>query len=307
MKKTLSISCVLVLIGCGKARDSAPPVSAPPKAQELQTLPPSNVPAEELDCSRQPFASTIDIAEASGATWMADETLLVIGDSGTNGAFLTLNSESGVILSGGKLPLDDGASDDLEGLSRIGDRVYALTSSGYMREWVAKGEGFDLVQKSYRLARAEDKDLTCASGKSTNCGPNFEGLCLISDPAPSAPCVGFAAAKALGRLICLRQETDGRLSLVADHTISVASPKTLSGCHFDEEGRLWFGNNVFAANAVGFVTGHQQPESAVITRVGSLGLGFPEAIAVGPKGQVYRFSDTMGAPSLLDKYICRYP
>ncbi len=303
MTKTFPLPLLLALLACGNTNNSRRPVddasATKPTRAHLQGDP------VELECTRQPFASKIDIAEASGATWMADGTLLVIGDSGTNGAFLRLSAETGVILSRGNLPLDDGASDDLEGLSRIGDNVYALTSSGYIREWVAKGDKFKLTQKSYRLAQAEDQDLACASGKSTNCGPNFEGLCLMPDPPASAPCVGFAASKALGQLICLQQQDDGRLSLVANHTISVARPKTLSGCHFDEEGRLWFGNNVFAASSVGYITGHERPKMAVITRVGALGLGFPEAIVVGPGSLVYRFSDTMGAPSLLDKYICR--
>jgi len=267
-------------------------------------------PDKELSCKRQPFASKIPIAEASGATWMEDDTLLVIGDSGTNGAFLRLHSGDGSVLSKGALPLDSSASDDLEGLSRIGSTVYAITSSGFMREWKPSGDAFELVRKSYSVAPKGDTKHACASARDSNCGPNYEGLCLLEDasettPNDKAPCVGFAASKARGELVCLTQDAKGRLAVRPQHTIPVAAPKTLSGCHFDADGKLWFGNNVFAANSVGFVEGYQAPKSATITRLGALGLGFAEAIALGPDGQVVRFSDTTGSPSLLDKYICR--
>ena len=270
----------------------------------------ANTPDKELSCKRQPFASRIPIAEASGATWMEDDTLLVIGDSGTNGAFLRLHSGDGSVLNKGALPLDSGASDDLEGLSRIGSTIYAITSSGFMREWKPSGDAFELARKSYSIAPKGDTKHACASARDSNCGPNYEGLCLLAAASEitandKAPCVGFAASKARGELVCLTHDAKGRLALRPQHTISVAAPKTLSGCHFDADGKLWFGNNVFAANSVGFVEGYQTPKSATITRLGALGLGFAEAIALGPDGQVVRFSDTTGSPSLLDKYICR--
>ena len=336
MRLALSL-CTVLALGCGKS--SGTPKVAPSDAPEAKASPittpmaatPAAVPrppdtaaegsakaddaddakdAEDLHCKRQPFASKIPIAEASGATWMPDTSLLVIGDSGTDGAFLRLNSADGSVLTKGKLPLDSGASDDLEGLSRIGSTLFGITSSGYMREWEPKGDTFVLSRKSYSIALKGDTKSVCASAKDSNCGPNYEGLCLLdtaadAKPSDDAPCVGYAAAKARGSLVCLVRRPDGRLAARPEHTISVAAPKTLSGCHFDPKGRLWFGNNVFAANTVGLIEGHQHPKSAKITRIGALGLGFAEAIAVGTGGQVFRFSDTTGSPSLLDKYICR--
>tara|TARA_R110002073_G_scaffold208011_2_gene368307 strand:+ start:44423 stop:45445 length:1023 start_codon:yes stop_codon:yes gene_type:complete len=340
MRLALSLCSVLAL-GCGKS--SGTPKVAPSDGPEAKALPPTpavvapqvdagavdlattdtandtdaandtdtaNVAPEDLHCKRQPFASSIPIAEASGATWMPDTSLLVIGDSGTDGAFLRLSSADGSVLTKGKLPLDSGASDDLEGLSRIGSTLFGITSSGYMREWEPKGDTFVLARKSYSIARKGDTKSVCASAKDSNCGPNYEGLCLLdtaadAKPSDDAPCVGYAAAKARGSLVCLVRRPDGRLAARPEHTISVANPKTLSGCHFDPQGRLWFGNNVFAANTVGLIEDHQHVKSAKITRVGALGLGFAEAIAVGTGGQVFRFSDTTGSPSLLDKYICR--
>ncbi|MCP4444611.1 MAG: hypothetical protein GY811_04600 [Myxococcales bacterium] len=306
----------LLLLGCGKSDGRTEvsagdgpstvtketPVLATTSQRDAGVLTDGS---EQISCERQAFASKIAIAEASGATWMSDGSLLVIGDSGTNGAYLKLSAEDGSVLKGGSLPLDRGASDDLEGLSRIGSTLYAITSSGYMREWQAKGDGFALTRKSYSIAPKSDTESICASARDSNCGPNYEGLCLIPSAPRDSPCVGYVAAKATGKLVCLVQNDDGRLAIRPEALFAVSAPKTLSGCHFDRNERLWFGNNVFAASAVGFITGHRDPYSAVITRLGPLGLGFPEAIAVGTENRVYRFSDTAGSPSLLDKYICR--
>lgn len=323
VKPYIAISAyALLALSCGKSSgpskgsviDASQRSSSPAEPSVSQTEPPSSLdattPTERddgdaaLHCERQPYPTTIDLAEASGATWMSDGSLLVVGDSGRNGAYLQLHAGDGSVLSSGNLPLDDRASDDLEGLSRIGDTIYGITSSGRMREWKAKGKRFSLTRTSYSIAAKGDTKNACASAHDSNCGPNYEGLCLRPNAPGDGSCVGYVAAKATGKLLCLKQKRDGRLAIAPEHFIEVASPKTLSGCHFDGD-RLWFGNNVFAANAVGFVTGHENPNSAVITRLGALGLGFPEAIANGPAGEVYRFSDTAKSPSLLDKYICR--
>jgi hypothetical protein len=251
----------------------------------------------------------VDLAEASGAVLLSENSLLVIGDSGTFGAYVILDASTGEVSSKGKLELDKNSSDDLEGLSIMDERIYAITSSGWMREWTQKDGVFSLAQASYPLADP-DSELLCDAHK-TNCAQNFEGLCLQKTrPSPEA-CAGFAASKATGRLICLQADEKGRLRLDPSRAIEVARPRSLSGCDFDNQGRLWYGNNFFAASAVGFIEGwdsslaEDAPAKAVITGVGGVGLGFPEAIAVGSEGQVFRFSDTAGSPSLLSKYICR--
>lgn len=302
--------------GCRKpseSNESAPaPTATPTSAPEAgeRDLPESTrdekpaASAEDIHCERQSFALSVDLPEASGATLLDDGSILVVGDSGRQGAYVQLDPESGEVRRRGKLPLDRGASDDLEGLSAMGPRLYGITSSGWMREWIRKDEELSLVRKSYPVAPRESEWL-CQSSKDSNCAQNYEGLCLLRRAPAAGECAGFAAAKASGRLICLIRADDGRLALDPERILKVASPKTLSGCHFDEEGRLWFGNNVFAANAVGVVEGWAQPASARVTRIGAMGLGFQEAIAVGPGGAVYRFSDTSRSPSLLSKHICR--
>jgi hypothetical protein len=296
------LSLFLLLTACGKSAEPPEENPQPPPIAEKKTIDAAH--EHEIDCTRQSFAASVDLAEASGAGMLSESRLLVVGDSGTHGAYVILDAGTGETLSAGKLELDKKSSDDLEGLSIMDERVYAITSSGWMREWTQKEGVFSLSQASYPLAD-KGSELLCKSAKRTNCAQNFEGLCLLPKAPPPEECAGFAASKATGRLICLQADEQGRLRLDPTRTIEVAPPRSLSGCDFDNQGRLWYGNNFFAASAIGYIEGWQTPAKAVITRVGSVGLGFPEAIAVGKQGQVFRFSDTAGSPSLLSKYLCR--
>lgn len=304
------LSVGLLLVSCDKPSENDEPVSSAPAGDQA---PPSTRTATDaapglrqaMTCERQPFASFVDLPEASGATLLDEDTLLIVGDSGTSGSYVVLDADTGDVRSRGKLELDKKSSDDLEGLALMDGRVFAITSSGWMREWSQKEGNFALARASYALATRDSKGLVCKSPHGSNCANNYEGLCLQRESPAAGACAGFAAAKATGQLICLRIDKKGKLGLDPSHSIQVAGPRSLSGCDFDDKGRLWFGNNFFAASAIGYVEHWQSPEDAVITRVGSVGLGFPEAIALGKQGQVFRFSDTAGSPSLLSKYICR--
>jgi hypothetical protein len=259
----------------------------------------------EIVCEPQPFPQKVDLAEASAVTFISDTRILMIGDSGNKGAFAIIDAESGSLVHKGNLPLDANASDDIEGVSLMNGTVYAITSSGWVREWSYSEGRFTASASSYALAPAESKGLLCHKGTAMNCGKNFEGLCLRAETPPSGECAGFAAAKASGELICLVSDAAGKLALDPSRVISVAASGSLSGCDLDANERLWFGNNFFAASAIGYVENWQSPGDAKIQRVGNIGLGFPEGIAVGSGGQLVRVSDTRGSPSLLSKYICR--
>src|SRR5262245_26348605 len=103
-------------------------------------------------CVKEVFAGAIQVPEASGAVWVEASFglpahLVVIGDSGTKGSFVVVD-EAGAELARGALPLDPGASDDLEGLARVGDVYYALTSGGQMRQWKrTAADRFELTEK----------------------------------------------------------------------------------------------------------------------------------------------------------------
>ncbi len=297
------------------------PPRAPAETAPTQATTPASPQAPRTSCTRQEFASPLPLAEASGATYLPDpETpvLLVVGDSGTRGAFLELDPANGKVLASGRLPLGHGASDDLEGLTLIGDTIYGLTSSGWMRHWHRhrKRSGnarYELVAGPYPVAEpgADDEGLVCASARDVNCGRNYEGLCLRDAPDPAATCAGFAVSKADGKLYCLTLQTNGRVLARAEDPITVGPPETLTGCDFvpgaaagSAEDLVWVGSNAFAFNRVFTVAGWQTPASARVSLVGILGAGFGEALALAPGGAVYRFSDTANARSLADRYHC---
>lgn len=307
------------------ARAPAPPgepASAPAPAQPSAPAP-AQAPASSPrpTCTRQEFAGALPLAEASGATYLPDPStpvLLVVGDSGTRGAFLELDPETGAVLASGRLPLGRGASDDLEGITVIGDTIYGITSSGSMRHWRRhprrSGDArYELVAGPYPIAEpgTGDEGLVCASARDINCGRNYEGLCLRDAPDPAAACAGFAVSKADGKLYCLTLQPNGRVLAHAEDPIAVGPPETLTGCDFvpgaaagSAEDVVWVGSNFFAFNRVFTVAGWQTPASARVAQVGMLGNGFCEAMALAPGGAVYRFSDTANARSLADRYHC---
>jgi hypothetical protein len=267
-------------------------------------------------CSALPFAESTPVPEASGAAWLTIDGapgLVVISDSGNDGAYAIVDPESGATREQGKLPLG-GEGADLEGIAARGGKLYVITSPGWMRVYERKGQGFALVDGPYALGPIDldgpsggmgdqppkGSGMVCAA-KHTNCGRNYEGLCLAPGPVPGR-CVGFAAAKADGHLYCLI-ESAGRLAVEYAESIKIARPGTVADCAFSDDGRLYVGTNLFDAGNVYRVTGWEEPARARVTRIGPLLVGFPETLAV--RGDViYRMSDTGGAPSFMKKYRC---
>jgi hypothetical protein len=140
----------------------------------------------------------------------------------------------------------------------------------------------------------------------TNCGRNYEGLCIVDDahrPAGEHACIGFAAAKADGKLYCLSEE-GGKLVAHHDRSIAITRPGALADCAFGDDGSLWAGSNLFDLATVYEVTGWADPATAKVSSLAAIGVGFPETLAV--RGDTfYRMSDTGGSPSLMAKYRCK--
>ncbi|MEZ4367673.1 MAG: hypothetical protein R2939_15560 [Kofleriaceae bacterium] len=297
------LPAVLTWVAAGCGGDAAPTPPTPPTA-----------PREDAGCAVVAgFAETSPIAEASGATWLVLDgvaTVAVVGDSGTGGAYELLDPTTGAVREAGRLPLGDGASDDLEGLTArttaAGLELIGVTSSGWLRHWRRRPGGFELVDGPYPLARGAGpggEPLTCR-GTQTNCGNNYEGVCLAPTVEPADGCQGFAASKARGELLCL--VADGaRLRVDPSRRIAVAAAEALTGCDVAPDGAaLWAGTNLFGASRVYRIEGWRVPATARVRDLGTLGLGFPEALAVDDAGGLYRFSDTSGAPSVQAKYAC---
>lgn len=293
---------------CGKAKDTG--TDPAPAAGS----------AERDRCEALPFAKSASVPEASGAAWLTLDgkpALVIVSDSGNRGAYEIVDAETGESRETGTLPLGE-AGDDIEGLANRGDRIAGVTSSGWIREWKRIAGGFELPEPAYPLGPVDLTDkgggmgdrppagdgMVCGA-RATNCGRNYEGLCLVDPAHAKGPCVGFAASKADGHLYCVVEDA-GRLAVKFAPRIAVSRPGTIGDCAFDSDGTLWVGSNLFDMSRVYRIDGWATPESAKVVELAALGIGFPETLAV--RGDViYRMSDTGGAPSLMTKFRCRRP
>lgn len=266
----------LILVACNKSERPKQQTPAAPA---------------KLECEHLDFEATTPIAEASGAAWIGDQ-LVVVSDSGHSGDYAIVDSGDGKTVETGKLPLGV-AGDDIEGLATHGDKVYGLTSSGWIRVWQREGKGFLMVDGPYAIG----KD-ACAID-ATNCAKNYEGLALAPE---SSGCAGFACSKTDGRLYCL-VERGGRYELDPSRHINIDKKDVVADCAFSPDGVLLVGNNLFGLGNVYRVDGWQDPATAKVTLIDALGVGFPEVIAA--RGDIiYRMSDTGGAPSMMAKFRC---
>ena len=323
---TRCAALILAIVAACKGRDptAAPaptPTSTPsgsPASEPAASGPPptgSGSAAANGSCEPLPFAQSTSVPEASGAAWLDIDSkpmLVVIGDSGNHGAYGLVDPDTGATTETGSLPLGNGASDDLEGAAARGGRLYAITSSGWIRVWQRKAKRFELVDGPYPLGpidlpdtknndRAPTGDGMVCNGRVVNCGRNYEGLCLAPHPAAGG-CIGFAASKADGHLYCLTDEA-GKLVAHHDRAIAITGPGALADCAFGDDGTLWAGNNLFDLGRVFRVANWDSPAAARVEPVGALAAGFPETLAA--RGDVvYRMSDMGGAPSLMARFRC---
>lgn len=304
----LLLAAALSIAGCKSKQHS--------KREEIT----KEVGSGDLDlgpCTALPFADSTTVPEASGAAWLTVDgklTLVVVSDSGNSGAYGLVDPETGETREVGKLPLGE-AGDDIEGFAARGDKVYGLTSSGWIRTWKRAGSGFELAEAAYPLGPIDLPDkggdgnhpppgdgMVCGA-KKTNCGRNYEGLCLVDPAFAKGDCIGFVASKADGHLYCLTEEA-GKLVVHHDRSIAVTKPGALADCAFAQDsGTLWAGSNLFDLAQVYRVNGWNDPATAKAEPFAQIGVGFPETIAA-KADVIYRMSDTGGAPSLMTKYHC---
>lgn len=317
----LALVCIgaLVASGCSTGRDDSEPsdgaaevqVDAPPReAQDTEPEPADEV-TEADDASPEappPLATAcrpeggyrwLAVAEASGAARLdpAGDRLVVVGDSGHAGRALVLDvgAWEGAPAT---LAVDDGASDDLEGLARAPDgRIVGLTSAGWFREWTWDGADFARTRDAY--AGSTDEDWFCGRARG-NCGKNYEGLCL--HPAPGraeGACAGFAASKTSGSLVCVRADAEGyrldpatTITVVADVSGEVEQGP-LSACTFEPEPpyRLVVGGNIFTGSAIWEVVGYDDAATASIVALAVSGAPNQEALEFAAGGRLVSFGD----------------
>jgi hypothetical protein len=310
--RRVAILVAIALAACGH-KDSAPSAGSASAGKPAGWT-----------CEQLPFAESTPVPEASGAAWMTIDgnlALVVISDSGNGGAYGIVDPDTGATREQGKLPLKEG-SEDLEGVAARDDKLYAISSAGWMRVWKRVDRGFELIDGPYALGPIDlpktggigDKppkgDGMVCPLEGTNCGRNYEGLCLRPrSPGGINPllCTGFAASKADGHLYCITEANEPHsLAVHRDRAIQVARPGVIADCAFSDDGSLWVGNNLFGMSEVYRIDNSVDPAHAQVVEVAPIGVGFSETIAV--RGDiVYRMSDTGGSPSLMAKFRCSAP
>ena len=276
---------MLALVACKQADSPKPQPPAEGSAAPAPVAEGTAAPA----CEPLPFAASTPVAEASGTAWLVVDgklSLLVVGDSGHAGDYTIVDAETGETREQGKLPLGK-HGDDIEGLATLGERIFGLTSDGWMRVWKREGKGFALVDGPY------------AVGTSTKL--NFEGLALA--PEARGGCAGFACSKGDGHLYCL-VERDGRFAIEPSRRLAVARRDAIGDCAFAQDGTLWLSTNIFHLGRAFRIAGWEDLATAKVVPVDIPTLGNPEVIAA--RGDlVYRMSDLGGSPSLMAKFRCR--
>ncbi|TNF29901.1 MAG: hypothetical protein EP329_14620 [Deltaproteobacteria bacterium] len=235
-------------------------------------------------CVEQTPLTWLELPEASGAARLdaAGDRVVVVADSGNRGQAVLLDLAAGTAVPAA-LPVDDGVGDDLEGLARALDgRIVGLTSAGWFREWRLDGAGFAVVRPAYR---GSDAPGWSCEARQVNCGPNYEGLCL--DPAPAeGGCVGFAASKANGVLVCVRAGADGfRIDPAVTIAVTEGNPSQpdlgpLSGCSYEPAPphRLVVAGNAFTGSRLWEVVDHRSPASATVHELPYVGAPNQEAV-----------------------------
>lgn len=255
------------------------------------------------------FPSTIALPEASAATEVeltaGVRELLVVSDSGNAGVALLYPLPNGAPRSI-TLPLDAPASDDLEGIAWRAGKLYTLTSSGAVRRFAPDGAG-GLVRDQDAYAVGAAPTYACADLGGVNCEKNYEGLCLRAAHI-SAPCAGYAASRADGKLYCLTLDGNGVLAAsttVAPIDTGLGANK-LSDCAFGAAGGSGERALVVASNVYDFSKSYRLDETSndksVLPTAFLLNL---EAVAIDRDGALYTFSDDNTAnPSPANRLRC---
>jgi hypothetical protein len=269
-----------------------------------------------VKCTRDDtFPSPWKLPEASAAAEVelrpGVREILVIGDSDRKGAAMAWSRAGGTRPL--VLPLDDKASDDLEGMAwqkdPSGAHLHTLTSSGAVRTFVPDGKGG--LRADGEMYRIGTPPISCADLHGVNCGKNWEGLCLRS-PAARARCAGYAASKTETALYCVLRDDTGHLSVDPQRLPMVLAlgrltnrEGVLSDCAFGAPGGpaedvLLVTTNVFGGSqtyVVDEATGRASPLDVTATLSN-------EAIAVDREGALYAFLDDNGETSGATRFVC---
>lgn len=307
-------------------RNPAPAATSPPVAPAHGAVEPASSPVAPAQapapsgpavrCTRdETFPSPWAVPEASGAAEVelrpGTREILVVSDSGNGGAAMAWSKSGGTRAL--VLPLDDRASDDVEGLAwqqdPAGGRLYTLTSSGAVRRFVPDGAGG--LKRDGDAYRIGAPPLSCADLHGINCGKNWEGLCL-RNPAARARCAGYAASKHETALYCVVRDAAGNLSIDLQRAPIVLAldrltrrEGVLSDCAFGAPGGPAEDVLLVTTNAFGGAQTYRVDEqTGVATSLDVQATASNEAIAVDRDGALYAFLDDNGTTSMATRFVC---
>ena len=295
MRRCAILVCVL-LAGCDKGSGVAEAVTHGP--------PPSKA---HVRCKGDTsFPGVWHVSEASAAAEVSlragTRELLVLSDSGNHGEAMLWGIPSGPFRPL-RLALDAAASDDLEGAAWAGGHLYTLTSSGAVRRFSPDGKGgLDRDGDAYPIG---SPPYVCPRLTDSNCGPNFEGLCLRPFPS-AARCAGYAASKTSGKLFCLIYEGERlRIDPIKPPLVLEVPRHALSDCAFGAEGGPANDTLLVTTNVYGGSTTYIVEESTgALATLDVSGLPNNEAVAVDSDGALYQFMDSNTSPSLAYRMTC---
>jgi hypothetical protein len=315
---------IVALAACGREGRKAMPTATPAVSATATATPtptstptpspsPSPSPSPKVACKvDDSFPSPWSVPEASGAAEVelrrGTKEILVISDSGRHGAAMAWSAAGGTRTL--TVPVDEGASDDFEGLAWVAPgRLYTLTSSGAARSYVPDGSGGVRAEgPAYAIGAPP---LSCADLHGINCGKNYEGLCLRA-PGAASRCAGYAASKKETALYCVARDASGRLSIDASKPpLHLDLPRftsregVLSDCAFGAEGGpaqnvLLVTTNVFGGSGTYVV----DEATGRVTALGVVTTPSNEAIAVDHEGAFYAFMDDNGETSMAVRFTC---
>jgi hypothetical protein len=268
-----------------------------------------------VKCARdESFPTLWHVSEASAAAEVelspGARELLVVSDSGNHGEAMLWGIPRGPFRPI-RLPLDPGASDDLEGAAWTGGHLYTLTSSGAVRRFSPDGKGgLARDRDAYPLGPAP---AVCAALTDANCGNNYEGLCLRPFPT-TARCAGYAASKTTGKLHCLVFDPPpgplpgaGRLRLdpIKPPLQLDVRRHALSDCAFGAAGGPAQGTLLVTTNVYGGSTTYLVDEATgALSALDVPGLLNNEAVAVDRDGTLYQLMDSNTDSSLASRMTC---
>jgi hypothetical protein len=265
--------------------------------------------AAKVACTPDPhFPGVFDVPEGSAAAEVelrpGVRELLVVSDSGHHGAALARAIPNGPTRSL-TLPVDPKVSDDLEGIAWRGGHLYAIVSSGMVERFTPDGKGG--LRRDGDAYPIGPEPFVChdIDPSESNCGKNYEGLCLRAE-SETARCAGYVASKREGWLGCVVFVGE---RLVLDRIkprLTLGLPKNaLSDCAFGTAGGPAAGVLLVTTNIFGGSTSYIVHEgSGALAPIDVSGTLTNEAIAVDRDGALYQVMDDNGASSPVLRATC---